>query len=463
MTLPMRRALVAVDLGAESCRVSLLRWVGGAPRVELVRRFANSPVEMEGGLRWDLSRIERELELGFRACAAIAVEGIESVGIDGWAVDYVRLDVAGGMVEEPFCYRDGRTRIAEKDLHRRLSAERMRELTGVQIMALNTVYQMFADTDELKKMRWLNLPEYFLMRLGGRAVSEYTDATHTQMVTLGAMGWSGEVLEAAGLESATMPEIVAAGTDVGKVTGALAELAAFGNTRVIAPACHDTASAIAGIPDSGDDWAYISSGTWSLVGTLLDAPNNGEAARAANFTNLGAAGGRTCFHKNVNGMWMLKQCIESWAGSRQWTIEELVELAEREAAPGNLIDVDDADLQAAGGMPERINAQLQRRGLTRVEGAGAMVALILHSLAARYAEVLRSASEITGKRFRRIYVVGGGSRNAFLNRLTEQATGIEVRAGSAESSTIGNFAVQLATLDGAATASAVGEWARRLN
>ena len=463
MTLPGRGALVAVDLGAESCRVSLLRWAGGVPRVELVRRFANAPVEMEGGLRWDLSQIERELNLGLRACGEIAVEGIESIGIDGWAVDYVRLDVAGGTVEEPFCYRDGRTRAAEKELHKRLSAERMRELTGVQIMALNTVYQMVADSDELKKMRWLNLPEYLLTRLGGRPVSEYTNATHTQMVTLGAMEWSSEVLEAARLARGTMPEIVAAGTGLGRVSGALAELEAFRDTRLIAPACHDTASAIAGIPDNGDDWAYISSGTWSLVGTVLDAPNNGQAARAGNFTNLGAAGGRTCFHKNVNGMWILKQCIESWAGSRRWTIEELVELAERAAAPVNLIDVDDPALQAAGGMPERINAQLERRGLPRVEGEGAMVALVLHSLAARYAEVLRAAAEITGKRFRRIYVVGGGSRNTFLSRLTEQATGIEVRAGSPESSTIGNFAVQLATLDGAATASAVGEWARRLN
>jgi rhamnulokinase len=247
------------------------------------------------------------------------------------------------------------------------------------------------------------------------------------------------------------------GTDVGRLSGPLAELPAFADTRLIAPACHDTASAIAGIPASGDDWAYISSGTWSLVGTLLDSPCNDAAATRENFTNLAAAGGRTCFHKSVNGMWLLKQCMESWAAAgRTWDVAELVAAAQQvekaRGAPDAVLDVDDASFLLAGSMPERINSQRTVRGFAPLDpgpdGAPVMAHLIFHSLAARYAEVLRRLEACTGKRLRRLFIVGGGSRNAFLNSLTQQATGLDLISCATESATIGNFAVQLAVLEG---------------
>jgi rhamnulokinase len=461
-----RRALIAVDLGAESCRVSLLRWNTGTPRIELVHRFPNHAVERDGHLHWNLAGILTGLHAGFLRCAEIAPEGIRSIAVDGWAVDYVRLDDAGSPVADPFCYRDERTLASEKKLHEIISAERMRELTGVQLLRLNTVYQIFADEPELQKYRWLNLPEYVLFSLGGHAVSEWSNTTHTQMAGLDGK-WSPEIFAALGLSLNTAPPIASPGTDVGVVTGELAKLAAFRDTRLIAPACHDTASAIAAIPDGGDDWAYISSGTWSLVGTLLSTPVNSAAARAANFTNLGGVDGTICFHKNVNGMWLLRQCMETWeANGTKHILTELVAAAETCAKPACLLDVDDPDLLLPGRMPERINTQLRRRGLPEMSenaaDAPVMVAFILHSLAARYAEVLRHVTEITGKRFRKLYIMGGGSQNELLNRLTARATGLEVRRAGVECSTMGNFAAQLATLEPPGTPRPTSAWAAQL-
>ena len=466
-----RRALVAIDLGAESCRVSLLRWRQDGPSIHLVHRFPNRAVEIAGELRWDLSAIRRELVQGLVRCAESAPEGIRALAVDGWAVDYLRLTEAGEPAQDPFCYRDERTLASEAEVHERISAGRMRELTGVQIQRINTLYQFLADHPEMRCRPWLNLPEAILHWLGGRAVAELTNASHTQLLGLDQY-WCREIFDALGLSMENTPELVPPGTDVGQLSGELARLPALRNTRLIAPACHDTASAIAAIPDPGSDWAYISSGTWSLVGTLLDAPLNSPAACEANFTNLAAAGGKILFHKGVNGLWILRQCMESWnAAGAALTVQEVVEAAAEHAAPSCTLQVDDPDLLLQGGMPERINAQLQRRGLptlsTDAKDAGRLASFLFHSLAARYAEVLSRIAELTGRRFRRLYIVGGGSQNALLNRLTAEATGLPVHGAATESSTLGNFAIQLAslerTLPGAPGYAEICRWADRLS
>jgi rhamnulokinase len=257
---------------------------------------------------------------------------------------------------------------------------------------------------------------------------------------------------------------------VGKLSGPLAALPAFADTALIAPACHDTASAVAGIPAIGNDWAYISSGTWSLVGTLIEQPRNNAAAQADNFTNLGAVGDRICFHKNVNGMWLISQCLDEWASQgKQWEIAALVAASELVRCPDGLLDVDDPDLLLPERMPQRINAQRVKRGLAPLDespaNAPAFASLIFHSLAARYAKVLDRVALLTGKRLKRLFIVGGANQNTFLNRLTAEATKLEVFRGSPESSTVGNFAVQLATLEGSrdpvtgAYAEPVARWA----
>jgi len=465
------RALVAIDLGAESCRVSLLRWHSNTAHIELVHRFPNAAVESADGLHWNLDAILAGLHDGLRRCASVATEGIRSIAVDGWGVDYVRLAPNGNPVAPPFCYRDERTVVAEESLNARISADRMRQLTGIGILRINTAYQLFADDAAIRALPWLNLPEYILYTLGARPVSERTLASHTQMLSMPTADspgeWCEEIVRELGIPLSAMPALVNPGTDIGPLTGPLVALPAFHSTRLIAPACHDTASAIAAIPDSGHDWAYISSGTWSLVGTLLPQPNNSEHARDENFTSLIGADGAICFHKNVNGMWLLRQCMETWAAEgTELNIATLVAAAAAAPVPAYTLDVDDPDLLLSGRMPQRINAQLHRRSLPELDpspaNAPAMAAFLFHSLAARYAEVLASVATITGKKLRKLYIMGGGSQNELLNRLTAHATGLEVLRAGTECSTVGNFAVQLATLEPTPGPRPTSIWAARL-
>jgi rhamnulokinase len=415
--------------------------------------------------------IEAGLHQGLRECAALATEGVRSIAVDGWAVDYVRLDADGKAISDPYCYRDERTVEAEKSLNRKIGQQRLRELTGLQLLRINTLYQLHADfLAGLQPKPWLNLPEYVLARLGGVRVAERTNATHSQLLDMETREWCDELFRIAGADIKCAATLVPPGTILGKVSGPLSEMAAFTDTLLIAPACHDTASAIAGIPAEGDDWAYISSGTWSLVGTLLDAPLNDSTVLAGNFTNLAGVGGKTLFHRNVNGLWLLRECIAEWEREGfYWSVPELVQAARIVPQPPGLLDVDDPQLLLAGAMPSRINLQRKSMGLQPLaenpENAPAFASLIFHSLAARYAAVLGWLAEHSGRKFRRLYVVGGGSRNEFLNRLTEEATGLSVLRGSTESSTIGNFAVQLAVLtrapgdEAAVSSSEVSKWA----
>jgi len=473
-----KRALVAVDLGAESCRVSLLRWrpdgEQATPEITLVHRFPNGPVE-DDGLRWPLATIEAGIDEGLRRAAELAPEGIRSIAVDGWAVDYVRLDADNKPLAAPFCYRDARTIAAQNELHSKISPARLQQITGVQLARLNTLYQLCADNDANLPpgTRWLNLPEYMLTRYGAAPFAEYTNATHSGIIDLRTRDWSPEILAAAGLDIHRAAPLTQPGTRLGRLRGPLADLPALRNTELIAPACHDTASAIAGIPTHAERWAYISSGTWSLIGALLASPCNSPTALADDFTNLGAVGNRICFHKAVNGMWLLKQCIDTWdAAGTSFTVEELVRLASLEPAPAALLDVADEQLGLVGNMPARINAHLRAHGQSPLDespaGAARMASLIFRSLAAAYALTLEELRRHTGLEPTEIVVVGGGCRNDLLCRLTAERTGLPVRRGAPESSTIGNLAVQVAALEGASTAipdafaAAVSTWAATL-
>lgn len=470
-----RKALVAVDLGAQSCRVSLLRWHGSEPAIEVVHRSANGTVHSADQLHWDVEAILVSVLRGLQICAARAPEGIASIAVDGWAVDYVRLGADGLPVAPPFCYRDPRNERSEQEVHAVLSPQRLYCLTGIQILRINTVYQLYADklAGADPQLPWLNLPEYVAYRLCGKRFSEYTMATHTGLVDIENRSWCEEIFCKLGLSLQAAPQIVPCGTILGNVTGNLAQLPAFRETQVIAAACHDTAAAIAGIPAQGDDWAFISSGTWSLVGTLLDTPCVSDEARSANFTNLGGAGGKYCFLKNVNGTWLLQQCIAEWErhGFRA-NVQELQARCATLPPPPALIDVDDPPLLAPGNMIAKINAQLAQAGHPEIAANGSQIPetanLIFHSMAARYADVLAAIRSVTGKTLRRLFIVGGGSQNELLNRLTAQRSGLQVILGSVESTSIGNFAVQLAALAPASSASrgasgeVIAQWAARL-
>lgn len=451
---PAGPTLVAIDLGAESCRISLLRWQRDEPRITMIRRFANAPQDYgSAGLRWNLAGICEELETGLRACAELAPAGIDSMGVTGWAVDYVRLNSAGQPQEPPFCYRDPRAIPAMGSVHAILPARDLYARTGVQIQPLNTIYQLVADktSGAGDSAAWVNLPEYILHWLGAPRIAEYTNATHTALIDPERRQWSDEIFSSLALHRAAAPELVSPGTVLGPMSCELARLPAFAATRLVVPACHDTASAIAGIPQRAGKWAYISSGTWSLAGTVRPQTLRTAGAFSSGFTNLGAANGQVLFHCGIPGMWLLQQCMHGWERQRAWTVEDLITEARRLPAPDALLDLNDPAFLPPGDMAGRMNAQRRRQGLSPLPDGPAAApyyaGLIFHSLAGRYAALFREIDNLTGETMERISIVGGGSRNEYLNMLISQATGLVVQRCSVESATLGNFALQWAALE----------------
>jgi rhamnulokinase len=465
-------ARVAIDLGAESCRVSLLRWEGGKPKIEVVHRTPNGPVHRGASLHWPLDTILAGLEEGLRKAAQTATEGIASIGVDSWGVDYVRLASDGGPLREPFCYRDERT-VASKDAADLIIAPfELYQRTGAFPMRLNTVYQLLADPAAGidKHAPWIMMPEFVLYWLGARRVSEYTHASHTGLVDLKTSDWSPEVFRLLELPMDAAPPIVHAGTVVGRVKGPLAELKAFKNTELIVPACHDTASAIAGIPTSLSSTAYISSGTWSLVGTLTTVPVTTQMAFDSGYTNLGAATGDLMFHNLINSMWVLKQCMDAWAAEgRAWKIEDIVQQASECNVSTGLLDMDAETLMLDTEMPQRINKELTRLGFDPIPDVAGnepiFARVIFESLSMRYAAALASLEKMLGRRLTAIHMLGGANRNKLLVRLTEERTGLPVEIGETESSTIGSLAVQLASSEAGGQPikpEAVRQWAKLL-
>ena len=444
-------ARVAIDLGAESCRGSLLRWIAGKPVIEVVHRIPNCPVHRGSTLRWPLDAILAGLDEGLRKAALVAPEGIASIAADSWGVDYVRLNPGGSALSEPFCYRDERTVATKDEVDALISPLDLFARTGVLPHRINTICQLLADPAAGIDPRapWLMMPEFVLHHLGALPVSEYTHATHTGLVNLQTRDWDRDLFKLLQIPIEAAPPIVPPGSIVGRVQGPLAAFDAFRETLLIAPACHDTASAIAGIPTSLDSTLYIRSGTWSLVGTLTTDTVTSQAAFDASYTNLGAATGDLLFHSLVNSMWVLKQCMDAWAAEgRPWFIEDLIRDASVEPAPLCLLDMDAPSLMLDSGMTQRINDELERLGGSPIADKPGneprFARLIFESLAARYASALASLEQMLGRKLERIHILGGASRNKLLVALTEQHTGLPVSIGHPESTTIGNFAVQLA-------------------
>jgi len=464
-------ARIAIDLGAESCRVSLLRWMGGEPNVEVIRRIPNGPVRIDGSLHWSLTTILAGLEEGLRKAAATAPEGIASIGADSWSVDYVRLGAGGKMLREPFCYRDERTVASREAADRIISSFDIYQRTGAYPLNLNTVYQLMADPAGGIGARapWVMMPEFVLYWLSGKRVAEYTNASHTGLLNLKTGTWDAELFAMLGLKVEAAPPLVATGTVLGPIQRPLKDLDAFRNTLIIAPATHDTASAIAGIPGDLSAAAYISSGTWSLLGAVIQASVTTRPAFDAGYTNIGAAAGGLLFHSLINSMWVLKQCMDAWeAAGRAWKIEDLVQKAAEcnsDAATG-VLDMDAAPLMLDTDMPQRINGELKRLGfgeIPDVPGNEPIFArTIFESLARRYASATANLEKLLGRKLERIHMIGGATRNKLLIQLTEQQTGLKVEIGETESSTVGNLAAQLAASEaggGAVTAAAIRKWA----
>ena len=465
-------ARVAIDLGAESCRVSLLRWVEGTPAIEVIHRIPNGPRHRGAGLYWALDEILTGLEAGLRKAAAMATEGIASIGVDCWSVDYVRIGQDGKMLRDPFCYRDERTAKSKADVDAMIAPFDIYQRTGAYPMNLNTVYQLAADPAAgiNRSVPWAMIPEFVLYWLSGKRVGESTNASHTGLVSLQTCAWDEELFTMLGLDVQAAPSLAPTGTVLGPMRGPLAQLDAFRGTQVIAPATHDTASAIAGIAADMSATAYISSGTWSLVGTITDTPVTTRHAFDAGYTNIGAAGGGLLFHSLINSMWVLKQCMDGWAAEgRAWKIEDIVrEAAECNAATG-VLDMDAPTLMLDKEMPQRINGELTRLGFDAIPDVAGnepkFARTIFESLALRYASAIANLEAMLDRKIECIHMIGGATRNKLLVALTEKQTGLKVEIGEPEGATVGNLAIQLAASEAGGarvTPGMIRKWSERL-
>ncbi len=454
---------LAIDLGASSGRAVLGTLADGRMELREVQRFPSVLVEERGHLYWDLDALWQGIREGVAEALRLA-PALRSVSVDSWAVDYVPLDAAGTPLRRPYAYRDARTRGKLPALFRRVSAEEIYARTGIQFLEINTLPQLFVELEEepaeaRRAALRLLIADYFLYRLSGRAVAERTMASTTQLVDVRTGEWAESLLRAVGDDVARWPPIVPSGTVLGPLRDAPGKHAPL----VVAGCSHDTAAAVAAVPAGGDvPWAYISSGTWSLVGAELAAPVLSPAAREAGFTNEVGLDDTIRFLKNRTGMWVLEECIREWseAGERP-AYGELLDAAAAAASPGGTLDLNAPEFAARGGMVARLEAACRAGGLRFPRERGALVRLLLESLARSYRDTLAELDALAGERAEVVHVVGGGARNHLLNQLTADACGRRVVAGPQEATALGNLLVQARALGDLPGESPVREAARR--
>jgi rhamnulokinase len=442
----METAFLAVDLGAESGRAVLGRFDGEQITLEEVHRFPNVPVRLPDGLHWNVLRIAREVKDGI-AKATRNGGRIESLGVDAWGVDFALLDRDGCLISNPYHYRDPRTEGMDERAFDRMPKEEIYETTGIQFMPINTLYQLLAmeGSPLLQAAQTLLLiPDLISYWLTGEKACEFTAASTTQLCDARSGGWARDLLEKMRFPGHIFGEIVPPGTRLGPLLPEVAEeIGAKEGLRVTAVASHDTASAVVAVPAESENFAYISSGTWSLVGVELPNPAIAPEGMHANFTNEGGFGGTTRFLKNVMGLWLLQECRRTWAREgREYSYEELTRLAQAVPDAGPLLDPDHPAFLPPGDMPGRIRRFCRETHQSPPEEPGEVVRCVLESLALKYRWVLERAEEITGRRAEVVHVVGGGVRNTLLCQLTADATRRPVRAGPVEATALGNLMVQ---------------------
>lgn len=440
---------LAFDLGAESGRAVLGRFDGERVALEEVHRFPNAPVRLPDGLHWDVLGIFAEMKEGLAKTARLVGEdGLQGIGVDTWAVDFGLLDRDGSLIGNPYHHRDKRTEGTLEEAFRRVPKEQIYRTTGIQFLRINTLYQLLAmeDSPLLEAGETLlMIPDLLNYWLTGEKACEYTNATSTQLYDLEGDGWATELMEGLSILARLFPRVIPPATELGPLLPEVAEEAGLGGTEVpvIAVASHDTASAVVAVPAEVEGFAYVSSGTWSLVGVETPRAVTTLEAMEANFTNEGGLGCRTRLLKNVMGLWLLQECRREWAGDgEEYSYEELVRLAEEAPAFGALVDPDHPSFMAPGGMLGRVRNFCEETGQEPPRGPGEISRCIFDSLALKYRHVIEQAEGLSGRPVEAVHVVGGGSRNALLCQLTADATRLPVLAGPVEATAMGNVMVQ---------------------
>ena len=441
------KRLLAFDLGAESGRGVLGCFDGQKLQLEVVHRFPNGPVRLLDALHWDVLHLYGEMLTTLRKCAG-EHGGIDSLGVDTWGVDFALLGRGNTLLGNPRHYRDPHTENIMDAAFARVPKQEIFRQTGIQFMRFNSLFQLLAlqrDRSPLLDLAegLLFIPDLFHFFFTGVKANEFTNTTTSQMYDPTARAWAFDLVQRFELPANILGTVIQPGTMLGPLRTAVASDTGVGSVPVIAPATHDTAAAVAAVPAHGNSWAYISSGTWSLMGVEIPGPLINEKTQQINFTNEGGVGGTIRLLKNIMGLWLVQECRRAWEkAGKSYSYEELARLAEAAPPFVSLVDPDDGSFILPPSMPAALAEFCKQTGQPAPEGPAATVRCALESLALRYRWVLDRLEDLVGKRLDVVHVVGGGCQNALLCQLTAAACDRPVVAGPVEATAIGNLLVQ---------------------
>jgi rhamnulokinase len=444
--------MLALDLGAESGRAMLGRFDGETLQLAEVHRFPNGPVHLPDGLHWDVLRLWSEIKNSITVALREHAPDLSSIGIDTWAVDFCLLDRQGDLLSNPYHYRDSRTDGMLEEAFRLVPRAEIFEQTGIQFLQINSLYQLLAmatgQSPILEIARtFLTIPDLLNYWLTGQAVCEFSNATTTQCYNPRMGSWAVEMLQRLGIPARIFPQIVSPGTKLGKLLPQVCEevgLDPGAEPTVIAPACHDTGSAVVAVPATGPHFAWISSGTWSVVGTEVPAPVINESSLRYNFTNEGGACGTFRFSRNVMGLWLVQECRRTWVQHGEThSYDELTEMATQAEPFLCVIDPDHSEFFKPGDMPGRIRDFCRATGQRVPESKGAVLRCALEGIALKYRWVLEQLEKMQERRLEPLYIVGGGTQNRLLSQFTADAVARQVITGPVEATATGNILMQM--------------------
>jgi len=444
--------MLAVDLGASNGRVILGILENGVLKLHEVHRFSNDPVMVNGNLYWDVLRLFHEIKQGVLNCVRLGNRDISSIAIDAWGVDFGLLDRQGNLLGNPYHYRDKRTDGMIDKIQEQISKEELYNITGIEFMWFNTIFQLYSMKLNNPSLldtagSLLLIPDLMNYFLSGKKATEYSIATTTQLLDAHTKCWSDKIIKQIGLPREIFTDIIPSGTIIGDLTDELAKELGISKIKVIAVAGHDTQSAIAAVPASSSDFAYISCGTWSLMGFESDSPIINEKSMSLSVTNEGGIGGKITVLKNIMGLWLVQECKRYWDKVGEGCTYAELDFESMHSEPfRSFIDPDHYSMIAPGNMPDRIKEYCRKTGQPVPETKGEIVRCIIQSLALKYRMTLEKLEDLLGKPLPVIHMVGGGIKDKLLCQFTADATGRNVIAGPVEGSSIGNILVQAMAL-----------------
>lgn len=444
------RKVLAFDFGASGGRAMICTFDGEKISMQEIHRFTNDPVTVQGTMYWDVLRLYHEIKQGLIKSKEYG--GAESVAVDTWGVDFCLIGKDGRMLENPIHYRDARTAGMVERSAKYLNPDELYDITGNQMMEINTFYQLLSLREQRPDLleradALLLMPDLFHYLLSGKKCAELSIASTTQMMDARKKAWSGRVLDAIGVKTSLLPPIVPTGTVLGPISADLREELGLPEMQVIAAAGHDTQCAIAAVPAAEENFIFLSCGTWSLLGTELEAPLIDANSRRLDVTNECGFAGKTSFLKNIIGLWLIQESRRQWMRENQtYSFGELEEMAEKCTPFASLIDPDDPVFTPSGDIPERIREYCRKTGQHVPQSPGEIVRCINESLAFKYRHAVEEISACIGKQYPAFYMIGGGTKSAQLCTFTANACGCRVIAGPAEATVLGNAAIQLCAL-----------------